>query len=244
MTLTDKDSLRPLKRDYYRERSVVTEIRMLQAAGEVGQKRRFAESRQPGVYDLSPEALVYFLREYYQRGDDRVAGDLMEALARRVIPSARKLLFHSHSLTTDQRDQIMEALFAELYQAWLSLEPEDEFWEVRFGVCLKMKLIAVVKKHRRPYQSEQSLTMPGADGEEYDLSETVKDRQAPTAEQRVMIADALGHLEEPIRTAFYLYHREEWTEERIASHLAVTDRTVRNYLRRAEQRLAEWRSME
>lgn len=244
MTATDKDTLRPLNRDYFRERAVIAEIRSLQAAGEIAQRRKFEESKRQGAYDISPEALVYFLREYYHRGDDRVAGDIMEALARRVIPSARKILFHSHGLTTDQKDQIIEALFAELYQAWLSLGPEDEFWEVRFSVCLKMKLIAVVKKNRRPFQAEHGITMTGSDGEEYDLTENIVDRRAPSAEQRALIADALGFLEEPIRTAFYLYHREEWTEERIASHMSVTDRTIRNYLRRAEQKLAEWRSME
>jgi RNA polymerase sigma factor (sigma-70 family) len=240
----DKDGLRALKRKYYRESAVVAEIQALLGVGEREQVRLFQQTRVGHTGDPAAETLVYFLRDALLRGDEHAAGVIMEALARRVIPTARKFLGHSFGLTTDQRDQIIETLFGELYHAWLSLEPEDEFWEVRFGVCLKMKLIAVVKRYRRPYQMEQSALQTRADGDEYDLTENLEDPRAINAELRLLVADALRHLEEPVRTAFYLYHREEWTEERIAAHLDVTDRTVRNYLRRAEQRLAEWRSME
>src|SRR5258708_15742006 len=111
----DNNGLRPLKRDYFREPVVVGEIRQLLEMAESARMQRFEETKRSGDAGIAPESLVYFLREYYRSGDDHCAGVIMEALARRVMPSARKMLFHTYGLTADPRQPITGALFAELY---------------------------------------------------------------------------------------------------------------------------------
>jgi RNA polymerase sigma factor (sigma-70 family) len=86
--------------------------------------------------------------------------------------------------------------------------------------------------------------LTGAEDSELDPWESVPDRRAESPERSAMIADALASLGEPLRTALWLYYREEWTEKEIADHLGCTSRTVRNYLRRARERLATWRGTE
>jgi len=123
----------------------------------------------------------------------------------------------------------------------MSRDPAHEFWEVRFGVCLKRRLIDVITRHRRVAEHEVVLTADEADVGMDDPIERIPDLAALPPEMAAMARLALDSLAEPLRTAFYLYVREGWTEEKIARALNCTSRTVRNYLSRARDRLAAWR---
>jgi len=188
------------------------------------------------------ESLVYLLREFHRRGERDAAWRIIEILERRIAGTVTRYLARIYGLSVDQREEIIDDLVCTLYAEWLSAEPAHEFWEVRFQICLKRKMIDVVERHRRVMENEVSLSKP-EDGEEEtpDPLEQMPDYAAMDPQTAAIVMAALDSLEEPQRTAFYLYYAQQWSEESIARYLEVTDRSVRNYLRRAEASLAKWR---
>jgi DNA-directed RNA polymerase specialized sigma24 family protein len=141
----------------------------------------------------------------------------------------------------------MDSLSSTLYAEWLSDDPRHEFWEVRFNLCLKRKIIDELKPLRRIFENEYSPGQQQDDnGSIYDPTEHLPDDSALSPELLAVARMMLVQIPEPWRTAFYLKHCEEWVEESndpqqpsIARHLGVTGRSVRNYLRHAEKFLLD-----
>jgi RNA polymerase sigma factor (sigma-70 family) len=185
------------------------------------------------------ETLVYFVRELIGLGDTTGAWRIVGTLIRRIDPNMRRFLSRLYGLNSQQKDEIVDDMAALLYAEWLSLEPAHEFWEVRFWVCLKRKLIEIIEKHKRIYANEQPFAAfePGINADSMDQ---IEDVYAVDPEQAAIFKSAIECLPDPLRTAFYLYHFVDWPEKSIAKHLGVTDRSVRNYLTRARMRLIEW----
>lgn len=237
---TDGTCLRTLSRNYVREPQVVADIVALRAQppSEFWRRAAITDFREADCPRL--ESLVYCLREFQRRGESTEAWRIIEVLERRIAGTITRYLARLY-LSADQREEITDDLVTTLYAEWLSDAPAHEFWEVRFQVCLKRKMIDVATRHRRIATAEVSLSRPESEAE--GLSDPLEQMPDPTArdpQTAAIVLAALDSLPEPLRSAFYLYHAEQWTEESIARHLGVTSRSVRNYLRRAEQRLAEW----
>lgn len=243
MQTPNESDVRPLSRGYSREPAVQEEIRFLQKQPH-SLRRRWLEIVDPSDPRYPhPESLVFWVREYLGRGEQTFAWRIADTLIRRVEPTVSRYLSKIYGLTRDQRVEISEDLALTLYTEWMSLEPAHEFWEVRFGICLKRKVIDAITRHRRIAQHEVMLAPQEEDANSptEDPLSRFADEKTLSPEVTVMMKMALDSLPEPLRTGFYLYHHEGWTEESIAEHLAVTSRTVRNYLRRAERHLAQWR---
>jgi len=234
-------NVRLLSRGYSREPAVEEEIRFLQAQPNAWRQRRLEmlDSGDPRCPHL--ESLVFWMREYLRQGRADVSWRIADVLIRRVEPTISRYLSKIYGLTRDQRTELAEDLALTLYTEWMSLEPAHEFWEVRFGVCLKRKVIDAIARHRRITQHEVRLAPQEEEtNSNEDPMHGIPDEKHLGPEAIVMLKTALDSLPEPLRTAFYLYHHEGWTEESIGKYLAVTSRTVRNYLRRAEHQLAQW----
>ena len=118
-----------------------------------------------------------------------------------------------------------------------------EFWEVRFWLCLKRRILNLVRKYR--VLAEMELNPTPIPDDEGHLTNYFERQAAPSTlapEQSVQVTEALALLSEQERVAFVLYYYEEWPQQEIATHLKVTDRTVRNLLGRASKRLETWRN--
>jgi RNA polymerase sigma factor (sigma-70 family) len=232
---------RPLSRGYQREDSVEREINSLLRLDSSDRKRRIL---RPPANDepASPECTLYVIRECLAEGDIETAWSAAEILAKRMSRRITRRLSVWKSLSPYEREEVEEALIARLYRAWLSREPADEFWEVRFNLSLDRALADEIDRAIRRQSREMRLT-PSEDSE-MDPWETIPDRRAEAPEEAAIIADALAALQEPMRTTVWLYYRQDWNEEDIAAHLGCTSRTVRNYLRRAKEQLAIWRGTE
>ncbi len=231
--------LSPLPRGYTREPAVEEEIRRLAREGAVVWTRISDGPEQPRL-----ETLVYCIRDLVRRGDIERAWEIADGLVKRVSGCVARALSRQPGLSRDQIEEVLDDLVTGLYGEWLSLDPAQAFWEVRFQVCLKRKLLDALKRHRRVHAMETDPVRVGSDGEERNLLEEAAEPCGRDPLTMTMVATALGSLREPERTAFYLRHYAGWSEGEIAVHLHVTDRSVRNYLRRADQLLSPWRDSE
>lgn len=240
------DGIRPLtsgKR--YREPAVVEQIEALRRCSR-SEFRRRVEIRDHTRPDfVSEEALVYFVRELHPAGRSAEAGDLIELLEERCRKRVARTLTGWSQLSATQREDCYNDLVSQMFVALISLETKDEFWEVRFWHCLDWKLSNIAQKYHSIAQNE--FVPDSGPNEEGKTSDYMANMAAParlTSEERVLVQEALRVLTQDQRLVFILFHYEQWTQEEIAKHIKVTDRTVRNRLESAEKRLASWRADE
>lgn len=231
----------PLSRGYRREDRVEREIGILMSI-PLRERRRWALGSGPDGEPLSEECTVFLIRDFVRVGQVDKAWEIARHLAGRMARRITRRLAVWRSLASYQREEAEEALLERLYRVWLSREPADEFWEVRFNLSLDRALADEVDRVLRHARHELTLAADEESG--HDPWDIIADQRALSPEDAAVVADALAALPEPLRTAFWLHCREEWTEEEIGAHLACTSRTVRNYLRRARERLATWRGTE
>ena len=206
---------------------------------------------------LKEETLVYLIRHYHRVGDRQRLNDLSECLLTRCASLINNNL---SSLGSAWQEDASSEVVAELFG--MILDPENDrgdFLQVRFWVVLKRITVDVFRKMMRVDQSTISLTSPsGHDGQDTGSAATKVEVQALTAAastsvetevvNSILIRDALSQLDEPIRSAFLLRHYAGWPIEdqdpsarTISRHFGKSPRTIRNWLAKAEERLAAWR---
>jgi RNA polymerase sigma factor (sigma-70 family) len=234
-------AIRPLSRNYRREERVEREIAalLLLPANELRHRLRMPAVPEEAI---SPECQVYMIRELIAHEEADLAWLLANRLAERMARRITRRLAVWKSLESYRKDEIEEALLDRLYRAWVSLEPRHEFWEVRFNLSLDRALADEIDKVIRHAQYEEKLAP--LDDSSVDPWDLVPDPSELTPELGALISDAVSRLPYPLREAFWLRHREDWSDDEIAAHLGCTSRTVRNYLRRAEAIIATWRDTE
>lgn len=239
--MPEQSGPRPLSRGYTREAPVETEISALLELTPAD-RRRWVRAAGLESEELSPECMIYFMREYLSTGDSDTAWLAAERLVQRMARRITRRLSVWQSLTPYHKEEIDEALRERLYRVWLSREPENEFWEIRFNFCLDRALADEIDRVQRQLKHEETIEPEaGASLDPWDIFEDVR---AMSPEDAAIVAAAVAALPEPPRNAFWLHAREEWTEEEIAERLGCTSRTVRNHLRRAKELLAIWRGLE
>lgn len=250
-------SIRPLTRArkdsgeaYTREGSVITQVTRLCGMPDA-QRRKALTATYDGKDPLRPkeETIVYFVREYDRRGDKDAAWKLLETLVSRIPGHVGRELA-KWRLPESEQNECMESLIVELYEAILSHEPGQEFWEVRFWVCLDRRIHAHAEKMQRVRDRE---VRPADDfGTEEDSTHgaegvfaTLADTNA-SPEVIALRKDLQSRLSETEWQAVFLKYIEKLPEESgdadkitIARILGVTGRSVRNYLRRAEKKLLD-----
>jgi RNA polymerase sigma factor (sigma-70 family) len=225
-----------------REPRVEAQIRQLLMVSNVEFWRR-AEVRDHRSADwIQEETLVGLLRIREREGDTRTADRIAELLIDRT---ARKIArqIACWKLAPHHADECLQDVQSSLIEAIYSGERNHEFWEVRFWVCLERRINNAVRKYHNVTTRELSL-QPMED-EEGHQAERLEQFQAPipvTPQERVEAGEALAVLTENERIAFVLYNGEQWSQQEIADHLQVSDRTVRNLLVRAHKRLEPWRT--
>jgi len=204
---------------------------------------------------IQEESLVYWIREYFHRGDSQRAGELAEILLGRC---ARWIQSKLRTLEPDLASQAEQDVVSQLFNDIFDIETNrGDFLQVRFWLTLERRIINVFKKYVRDANRTEPLAAPYEDSDPHDddVAKGVDAREptltVSTIEQRELIRDALASIDEPFRTAFVLYHYHDWpTESKSAGVLTISSyfkkdpRTIRNWLRRAEQALSEWRNEE
>ncbi len=253
--MKDTFTLRPLTRTrkdngqlYVREKEVEVQLKSLATLSEKQRRRALLAE---GNDKLREETLVYALRECAQSGDTETAWAIAERLTERVSGHIARQL-SKWRLPPDDADDCTRDLFAALFEALFDRSSAGEFWEVRFWVCLDRRLWNLIEKRQATLDAQlREAEAPegsheSSEGGQESLLSRMHDRSLGP-EERAMLSAALSHLSENERLAVYLTKVEGLPEESddparatAASVLGVTGRSVRNYLKRAEEKIQKW----
>jgi DNA-directed RNA polymerase specialized sigma24 family protein len=202
--------------------------------------------RPESLLKIREETLVMLARHYGRRSADAIAWKLIKLLCDRVslrIGRAVRLW----RLTPLESEEIVDDVIANLYDAILVSESRGKFWEIRFWVCFDRFLLSTIRSVRN--RRSKTLVL----NDDYHCSGTDAQESQKTQWNdpavRTVVAEGLAQLPENLRTAFILKHWSgfaEWSQDRqetktIACVMGVSDRTIRNYLSRAETILNRWR---
>ena len=235
---------------YVRESEVEAQVRQLSALpARLRRERLLSAAAWGDSRRAREETLVYFLREYEGRGDSETAWQIAETLSNRVAAHIQRALRRWRLTPEDERDCTQD-LYAALWTALFSRDTAGEFWEVRFWVCLDRRLWNLIEKRQATVDAE---IRPGdqknGGEEETDLDRLlaqINDSDA-SPEAITLRRDALKTLNENERRALYLVYIAGLPEESedpnrpsAAKSLGVTGRSIRNYLKRAKEKLISW----
>ncbi|MDX1931302.1 MAG: hypothetical protein SFU56_01730 [Capsulimonadales bacterium] len=250
--------MRPLTRTrrdngqvYTREREVEAQVREISRLPARQRRERLLMKGQVWTDSarLREETLVYFAREFAAHGDENTAWQIIEVLVERTAAHIQRKLARWR-LTSEDADDCVRDLFAAVCDALFDRTPSAEFWEVRFWVCLDRRLWNLIEKRQAVADTEMNPGDQAEDGEEERDSDRLFGRIADTGATPQALAEyeeALRLLNHNERTALYLIYVEGLPEESedpnrpsVARALGVTGRSVRNYLRRAKDKLMAW----
>lgn len=204
---------------------------------------------------LKEECLVYLIREYYQHGYESIVNDLSAVLLLRcehVIKA--KLSIFGPIVLEDARQDVIAEVFAQI----VDLDSDrGDFLQVRFQVVLRRLVIEAFRRQRRERKQEAMQTVLFMSDQN---AETESDGSAPgnlveeivapgiSTEEWILCRDALFSLDSPHRTAYVLRYYYGWpVEDRdpsvptISRYFKKTSRTIRTWLREAEQAIERWR---
>lgn len=200
---------------------------------------------------LQEEALVYLMREHWRSKSVRIITAVWEELLRRSQPLIR------HQLRALHEDEALQAetdVQTDLLELVLDLNSDrGDFLQVRFWVVLQRMTISAFQRATK-YLNSQVLPEDNegldAERDEHEKLLTLASQRAMSLEEWALVAQALEAIKEPYRTAFTLYYGEGWQIESndpakwtISRYFGKTSRTIRNWIRLAEQALEEWRGM-
>lgn len=222
-------------------------------------QRAAVADQQAGEY-FQEECLVYLIRHYHRAGDPALVSDLSAALLRRC---AKLIEGHLRRLDAeaarDGYNDVVERLFAPILDL---ASDRGDFLQVRFWPALEKLAVRAFNQQltlRKRAQAAVPLSwLAGYDRDSGDEPEQVvwpRDLAAvtsPSGETAVieddLIRDALSRIDEPFRSAFLLRHYFDWPVEdqdpavrTISRHFGKDPRTIRNWLKKAEESLQTWR---
>ena len=196
---------------------------------------------------LKEECLVYMIRHYHALEEPKMVSDLFQVLLSRCTGSIQ-----THLASLDHRaDDAFREVIVELTDQVLDLESDrGDYFQVRFGLGLKRLTISEFAKQKREKKKEEiafSLDeqREGPDGEETAI-EIQNESLSP--ESIAMCKEGLGVLTYPYNEVFILRHYSGWPIDStnpdkvtLSSRFKVTPRTIRNWLKEAEEILKKWR---
>ncbi len=254
-------TLRPLtKRNgagdpYTRDEAVETQIRLalLIAPAARLDRARIQDRRAPEY--LQEEALVYLIQDAFASDQGWLFEDLWTVLLHRcgsVLYGKFRALG-----TEDAKDAYADAI-EQLLLAIIDLEHDrGSFYQVKFWDGLTKLAVSVFRRHwkaSRRIDPMSSLLGDDSGPDEGDDEEPAEDRNILghtrylSPPDHVLIVDALAHIPPHCRDAFVLRHYHNWqieskdsAEPTISEALDKTPRTIRNWLKTAEEAVAAWR---
>lgn len=220
---------------------------------------------------LEEECLVYLIREYTSRGEQRVVEELSVVLLLRCSKYINEGVQNLRSERGDHSERVEHAfrdVVKELFDQMLDLASDrGDFLQVRFWPVVEKLRIGAFKRHLEDlHRAEEAVAWDSVAGYEQRSEEgegqrgrkrRASDSEPPqeaslSAEQRAVYLDAarevLDRVDEPYRTAFVLRHYHDWpieTEDTrlpsISEYFGKTPRTIREWLKRAKEMIERWK---
>jgi RNA polymerase sigma factor (sigma-70 family) len=201
---------------------------------------------------IKDETLCYLIWESVRAGRHVDANTISEVLLHRHARTIKSRVRRGGVEERHREDCAAEIVSQLLIELFDTDSDNGEFAQVRFGLHFERLSRAIIGKFRRLQRQERQADSiaftQGDGGEVIDLLDTLADERALSAEDRIVLRDALAHIPAELREPFLLRYFDGWqvesnspTELSISRQLNVTPRTVRNRLRDAEAALRRWR---
>ena len=207
---------------------------------------------------LQEEAIIYMIRKSFQERRSDLYNSLSQVLLNRCHDQLDYRL-KSLDLAEDAYADVIQKLFEKI----LGSNGEGDFLQVRFWSALDRIAIDAFRRYSgRLRKDHTNLTpsyfsgsdetyMPDGDREgsaPAPNSSIPNERWGSSVERDVLVVDALQSLEEPLRTVYVLYYLQDWPIESkdpnkltLSKYYNKTSKTIRNWLRKAENIIKEWR---
>lgn len=184
-----------------------------------------------GNLQVSTEALVRICRRIHEEGDRRKLNLAFEAVSFTATPALLRRLARDHTMTPEDREDGAQQILLELFKAISS--GKSSLAETFFAAFAKRRAVDLFR--RRQSKIEGKLHKAEST-DDLDPLDTVPARQ-PSAEARALAAVAIDKLPTKLRVPFVQRHRLDMKQEEIAHQHGVDVRTVRTWLKTAEEML-------
>jgi RNA polymerase sigma factor (sigma-70 family) len=197
---------------------------------------------------VKEEVLVFLFREALRAGNSDQAEEISTVLFRRVGGQIEK---YGKKLSAKYSEEAAGDMFGDLFlQISDTTSDKSDFAQVKFGKYLKRICYGSCKKYwKREKNDNKTLFFDQIDPETEKPFEVEAEEKRFSETELKDVRKGLNILPEPNRTAFILRHYEglqveskkpdEWT---ISKHFGKTERTIRNWLNKAENLLDVWRT--
>jgi DNA-directed RNA polymerase specialized sigma24 family protein len=242
---------------YQRSPAVEQQIQSLSQSSPAAIADRAQQSDEKHPNYIRTETLIYWIRQYLQEGQAHDASILIDVVSRRCAPIiyARLGLLNSDDRQQAAQDVLMEILA-------LLVDQETDRADVLQVSCLlvvKRKAINAFNRYAKAYNRGTPLSALANEDEDgagdFGLTENNiipgLTHVPLNGEDRVLLDEGLQAIDEPYRTAFIQHHAHGWPiesndpqKETISRFHNKDPRTIRNWLKRAEDALREWRKEE
>ncbi len=222
------------------------------ARDEKLRRARIRDRKDPGW--LTPEVLVYLIRDALRSSDANLAVDLLEQLSRRCVGVLHRKIPDATPRADEIRHAVLEE-FQELFLRDLAAAPsgatELDFFEVRFNKKFR-DLLLDVKAKVLP-KAEGRVPVPEVDADDANTDEldvaaalAEKTRGEMGPETRMDLQRALATLPDDLRRTLAIHFVWELdiesgdpTRETVATVLKMSGRAVRKRMNKALKLLRE-----
>lgn len=205
---------------------------------------------------IKEECLIYLIRQFLRAGESELVSHLLNCLANRLARRVHSRV--SASLNWSLVDDSAQEVMIEIAQRITDLDSDkDDFAQARFGLWLERLTYNTI---RPPIRTQRDTRVKQADIEEVEQSNGKKKplKDASLSPEQILVnaetqrllkehADRLlENLDPEVREAYILRHRDGMEIENkdpgvmtISKHFGRTPRTIRNWLKGAEEKLQE-----
>lgn len=234
--VTGKAMTRPI--DVEREIDQV----LLEGPARVRERLAIALPAQPGY--LRSESLVYLIRAALRRGEsgeeyffvlNARCDAILEARLSADLPDVEEL-----------RQDILTDLATSLVDDVRTGGNAMDFFECKFHLAFRTMRLDHLDQHLRRHRRSVELAPPDIDrDEEKALPDDTEPSFAPATvdpELNVYLKEILAfvraNLPVEVQRAFFLVRVHKWKRKRVAALLGVTEKTIFNWLKAADEKLA------
>src|SRR6266566_2712733 len=127
------------------------EVALMLASSQVVERARIADDDSPDYFQ--EECLVYLIREFCRRGDERLVNDLSAIL----IDRCKNMIYGRLQVLGQQGvEDAFNDVILDLFAPILDLSSDrGDFLQVRFGLVLQRLIIGVYNRHIRRIKTSQ-----------------------------------------------------------------------------------------
>ena len=209
---------------------------------------------------LQEESLVYLIRKSFKERNLVLYNDLATILVNRCND---RLSYRHRSIASESKDDAYTDVFLTLFEKICAPDGKGDFLQVRFWVVFDRVAVDVFRKYSRKQSKDRANLQPNSflSSEEIEEAEDAWETAIPPIDHNIpdndrgssteiesLKKEAYQVLEEPFRTVFLLYHYEGWPigsidsdEWTLSKQYKVSEKTIGNWLRKAESELKKWR---